>query len=165
VALISTTGKDGVKNIAPWSCISPVLRPLEEVMLATGEFVINIPSFKMLEEVMICAKMFPPEIDEFVVSKLKPKKSSKVKVPGIEGTLAQAECVLVEEVSRQKYSLIIGKVVHLEVDEDYFDLNGDMNIEKARPLVAVIGEKGTWFTYPVSEGRFFPHRQMSPKQE
>jgi flavin reductase (DIM6/NTAB) family NADH-FMN oxidoreductase RutF len=69
VALISTTGKDGVKNIAPWSCISPVLRPLEEVMLAswikrdtlynirdTGEFVINIPSFKMLEEVMICAK-------------------------------------------------------------------------------------------------------------
>lgn len=174
VALISTTAKNGVNNIAPWSCISPVLRPLEEVMLAswikrdtldnireTGEFVINIPSVDILEEVMLCAKNFPPEIDEFAIAKLKPKESRIVKAPAIEATLAQAECVLVEEISRPKYSLIIGKVVHLEVEDHFFDQNGDMIIEKAKPLIAVIGEKGTLFTHPVPEGRFFPHRQMS----
>lgn len=154
VVLISTVGKNGVNNIAPWSCLAPILRPLEEVMLAswikrdtldnirdTGEFVLNIPSVDMLKEVMICAKRFPPEVDEFEKSRLKPIKSIKVKAPGIEGALARAECVLVEEISREKYSLIIGKVVHLEVKDDCFDKNGDMDIEKAKPLIAVIGSK------------------------
>ncbi|MDO9573612.1 MAG: flavin reductase family protein [Candidatus Contubernalis sp.] len=178
VAVISTVSKDGVNNLAPWSCISPILRPLEEVMLAswikrdtlnnirdTGEFVINIPSVDMLKEVMICAKLFPPEVDEFQKAGLKPQKSVKVKAPGIEGCLARGECVLVEEISREKYSLIIGKVVHLEVRDDCFDQSGDMDIGKAKPLVAVIGEKGTWFTSPGSEGIYFEHKQMSLRRD
>lgn len=30
VVLISTVGKNGVRNIAPWSNITPILRPLYE---------------------------------------------------------------------------------------------------------------------------------------
>jgi flavin reductase (DIM6/NTAB) family NADH-FMN oxidoreductase RutF len=67
----------------------------------------------------------------------------------------------VEEISREKYSLVIGKVVHLEAKDDCFDEHGDMDIEKAKPLIAVIGEEGTWFTRPHPGGHYFEHKKMS----
>ena len=78
VVLLSTISSDGVRNAAPWSCVIPILRPLEEVLIAswlkrdtlenirqTGEFVINVPRAGMEEAVMACAKSFSPEVDEF----------------------------------------------------------------------------------------------------
>ncbi|MCK9566669.1 MAG: flavin reductase family protein [Methanothrix sp.] len=75
VVLISTVSKDGVRNAAPWSNFTPVLRPLVEVVLAswikrdtlenirqTGEFVVNIPSVGMEDAVMICARNYPPKM-------------------------------------------------------------------------------------------------------
>jgi len=98
VVLISTISKDGVHNAAPWSCVTPILRPLDEVLIAswlkrdtlenirqTGEFVINVPPAGMEEAVMICARNFPPEIDEFEEAGLAARPSTKVKSPGIEG--------------------------------------------------------------------------------
>ncbi|MCL6479985.1 MAG: flavin reductase family protein, partial [Peptococcaceae bacterium] len=35
VVLISTVGEDGVRNIAPWSNITPILRPLDDIVLAS----------------------------------------------------------------------------------------------------------------------------------
>ena len=112
VVLISTISKNGVNNAAPWSCVTPVLRPLDEVLIAswlvrdtlenirqTGEFVINVPPAGMEEAVMICAKSFPPEVDEIEKAELKPRKSIVVKSPGIQGCLAWAECVVEEEMS------------------------------------------------------------------
>ncbi|MDD3043627.1 MAG: flavin reductase family protein [Methanosarcinaceae archaeon] len=161
VALISTISKDGVRNAAPWSNITPVLRPLEEVMLAsalkrdtlenireTGEFVINIPPADMAEAVVTCARNFPPEVDEFEVAGLKPFASKVIGAPGIEGCLAWAECTLVEEILREKFSIIIGKVVNLEVDERFFNEEGRMDFENAKPLTCILGSKGLTFTHP-----------------
>ena len=116
VVLISTISKDGVHNAAPWSCVTPVLRPLEEILIAswlkrdtlenirqTGEFVINVPPAGMEEVVMICARDFPPEVDELEKAGLVPRKSVEVKPPGIEGCLAWAECAFEEEIAREKY--------------------------------------------------------------
>ncbi|MFZ3149517.1 MAG: hypothetical protein WA137_10790 [Methanothrix sp.] len=33
MVLISTISKNGVHNAAPWSCVAPVLRPLEYVSM------------------------------------------------------------------------------------------------------------------------------------
>lgn len=35
VVLISTVGKNGVRNIAPWSNITPILRPFDDIILAS----------------------------------------------------------------------------------------------------------------------------------
>ncbi|MGD9595049.1 MAG: flavin reductase family protein, partial [Methanothrix sp.] len=69
VVLISTLSQDRVRNAAPWSNFTPILRPLEEVILAswikrdtlenirrTGEFVVNIPQMGMEDAIMICAR-------------------------------------------------------------------------------------------------------------
>jgi flavin reductase (DIM6/NTAB) family NADH-FMN oxidoreductase RutF len=137
VVLISTVSNDGIKNAAPWSNYTPVLRPLEEVILAswikrdtlenirqTGEFVVNIPPVGMEDAVMTSARNYPPEVDEFLEAGLRERPSAKVKAPCIEECLAWAECVLEEEIAREKYVLIIGKVVHLEADDRFFNAEG-----------------------------------------
>lgn len=166
VVLISTISEDGVHNAAPWSCVTSVLRPLDEVLIAswlmrdtlenirqTGEFVINVPPSGMEEAVMICARNFPPEVDELVMAGLKARSSTRVKPPGIEGWLAWAECVLEEEIAREKFVLIIGKVVHLEADDRFFSEPDGMDYERAKPLCAMGGQNGMQFVYPVSTGR------------
>ncbi|MDD4161860.1 MAG: flavin reductase family protein [Methanothrix sp.] len=166
VVLISTISKGGVHNAAPWSCVTPILRPLDEVLIAswlqrdtlenirqTGEFVINVPPAGMEEAVMVCAKSFPPEVDELEKAGLAPRPSRKVKAPGIEGCLAWAECALEEEIARDKFVLIIGKVVHLEADDRFFSEAEGMDYERAMPLCSMGGPNGMQFVRPVSTGK------------
>lgn len=166
VVLISTISKEGVHNAAPWSCVTPVLRPLEEILLAswlkrdtlenirqTGEFVINVPSAGMEDAVMVCARNFPPDVDEFEVAGLKARPSIRVKPPGIEGCLAWAECTLEEEIAREKHVLIIGKVVHLEADDRFFSEPDGMDYERTMPHCAMGGPNGMQFVRPVSTGK------------
>jgi flavin reductase (DIM6/NTAB) family NADH-FMN oxidoreductase RutF len=173
VVLISTASAEGVANVAPWSNFTPILRPLEEVVLAswlkrdtlenirqTGEFVVNVPPVGMEDAVMITARSYPPEVDEFQEAGLQPHSSSKVKAPGVDGCLAWAECSLVEEIAREKFVLVIGKVVHLEVDDRFFNSDGEMDFEKAKPLGAMLGHKGLHFTYPAFSGRYAEYREM-----
>jgi len=165
VVLISTISKEGVRNAAPWSNITPILRPLEEIVLAswlkrdtldnireTGEFVVNVPSADMAEAVKVCSINYPPETDEFEEANLAPRPSTKVAPPGIEGSIAWMECTLVEEISREKFSLIIGKVIHLEAEDQFFDEEGNMDFERAKPLSAILGHQGVRYTRPVSAG-------------
>jgi flavin reductase (DIM6/NTAB) family NADH-FMN oxidoreductase RutF len=166
VVLISTASKSGVRNAAPWSCVTPVLRPLDEVLIVswlkrdtldnirqTGEFVINVPRAGMEDAVMICARNYPPEVDELVEAKLKPRPSKMVRAPGIEGCLAWAECTVEEEIARDKYVLIIGRVVHLEADDQFFSETEGMDYEQAKPLCSMGGPNGMQFVRPVFTGK------------
>ena len=173
VVLISTISKAGIQNAAPWGNITPILRPLDEILLAswlrrdtldnireTGEFVVNVPPATMVEEVMICARNFPPEIDEFEEAGLTPRPSTVVAPPGIEGSVAWMECRLVEEITREMYALVIGSVVHLEVNDRYATDGGDMDFGAARPLCMVCSNDGIRFAYPVDAERFAPYSEM-----
>lgn len=173
VVLISTISKNGIRNAAPWSNFTPVLRPLEEVLLAswikrdtlenirrTGEFVVNVPQAGMEDAVMITARNYLPEVDEFLEAGLKPRPSAKVKPPGIEGCLAWAECVLQEEIAREKFVLVVGKVVHLEADDRFFNDRGEMDFEKAGPLSVMLGHAGMHFARPASTGRYAGYKEM-----
>ena len=180
VVLISTVSEGGIRNAAPWSCVIPVLRPLDEVLIAswlkrdtldnirqTGEFVINVPRAGMEEAVMICDRNYPPETDEFLEAGLLARRSSAVKPPGIEGCLAWAECRLEEEIAREKYVLIVGRVVHLEVDDRFFSEVDGMDYENAMPLCSIGGPNGMQFVRPVSTGKGDRYTSMlssSPKQ-
>ncbi len=161
VVLISTISQDGIRNAAPWGCITPILRPRDEILIAswlkrdtlenirqTGEFVVNVPRSDMEKVVEICARSFPPEVDEFAEAGLTPRPSAVVRPPGIEGCVAWMECTLVEEILREGYSLIIGRVVHLEGNDSFFDEKGGMDVERARPMCMVLGSRGIHYTHP-----------------
>nr|WP_304364495.1 flavin reductase family protein [Methanosarcina sp. KYL-1] len=139
---------------------SELKRNTPENIRETGEFVINISPVDMMEAVVVCSRNYPPEVEEFKVAGLKPRPSREIKAPGIEGCLAWAECTLVEEILREKFSLIIGKVVNLEVDERFFDEEGKMDFEKAKPLTCILGLKGLTFTYPADTGKSASYAEM-----
>lgn len=174
VALVSTVDAAGVRNVAPWSNVTPILRPLDELLLAswlkrdtlanirsTGEFAVSIPPVELAEEVMVCARNYPPEVDEFDVSGLQPRPCERIAPPGVEGCLAWMECTLVEEICRERFSLVVGRVLRLEADDRFFNERGEMDYERARPLMIMAGKKGMRFTRPVTAGRWAEYREMS----
>ena len=90
-----------------------------------------------------------------------PHSSQKVKPPGIEGCLAWMECILVEEISRKNYSLVIGKVVHLEVDDRFFNENGDMDFERAKHCPLCLATKVCGLPHPFMQADMLIMRKCS----
>ncbi len=178
VTFISTISENGVRNIAPYSCFMPVLRPFDLVCVAsakrrdtlvnlksTGEFVINMPGTDMADKVMPTALHVPPDIDEFELAGLKEKPSKKIKAPGVEGCYAWMECKLdhiIEEVYNGfPYVLILGKVVCLEVEDSVYDKeSGSWDVEKAKPLMMTGSDEGMHFCTVNSIGKFEPYGAM-----
>lgn len=83
---------------------------------------------------------------------LKLRKSIVVKPPFLQGCLVWAECVVEEEIARDKYVLIVEKVVHLEVDDRFFSEAEGMDFERAKPLCIMGGRNRMQFTSPVATG-------------
>lgn len=180
VAFISTTSKDGIRNIAPYSCVMPVLRPFDLICVAsakmrdtvvnikdTGEFVINMPGVEMVDKVIPTASHVPFDVNEFELADLKERPSKKVKAPGIEGCYAWMECKLhniyEDEYEGFPYLLILGKVVHLEVNDDIYNPeDGSWDIEKANPLMMVESDRGMHFCTVSDINKFEPYGAMFP---
>ncbi len=167
VTFISTISPDGIRNIAPYSCIMPVLRPLDLICLAsafrrdtlknireTGEFVVNLAGTNLADKVIPTAKHTPPEVDEFELAGLVEKPSTLVRAPGIAGCYAWMECALHKEYEETDYVLVVGKVLHLEVSDDVLTPEGALDVDKARPLMMVGGNKGMRYCSVLDTGQF-----------
>ncbi|MEJ2091025.1 MAG: flavin reductase family protein [Syntrophobacterales bacterium] len=175
VTFISTISETGVRNIAPYSCVMPVLRPLDLVCLAsalkrdtlaniraTGEFVINLAGVDMADKVIPTARFSPPEADEFELADLTAKPSVQVRAPGIMGCYAWMECRLYKEYAEPQYVLIMGQVVHLEVADEVYQPDGSLNLEKARPLMMTGSNRGMKYCRAVDLHRLDPFGAMFP---
>ena len=158
VTFISTISRNGVRNIAPWSCVMPILRPLDLICIAsakkrdtlvnireTGQFVLNLASVAMQDKVIPTARYSAPEVDEFEEAGLDEKASQLVKPPGIAGCYAWMECELVKELEEDRYALIVGKVLRLEVADEALKPDGSLDVERARPLLITGSHKGMHF--------------------
>lgn len=178
VAFISTASENGIPNIAPYSCVMPVLRPLDLVCVAsakmrdtlanirsTEEFVINLPGTDMVDKVIPTASHVPSNVNEFELAGLKEKPSKKVKTPGIEGCYAWMECKL-HNIYEDKYGgfpylLILGKVVHFEVEDNIYNKeDGSWDVAKAKPLMMTGSDYGMHFCTVNNIGKFEPYGAM-----
>ena len=175
VAFISSISRDGIRNIAPYSCIMPVLRPLDLICLAsarkrdtlvnirdTREFVVNMVGADFSDKVIPAAKYSKPEEDEFELAGLAEKPSHIIRTPGIAGSYAWMECALYKEYEEPDYILIVGKVMHLEVADDVLTSDGAMDIKKARPLMMTGSRKGMHYCTLSDTGEFDPFGAMFP---
>jgi len=175
VAFISTISSDGIRNIAPYSCIMPVLRPLDLICLAsarrrdtlvnireTRQFVVNLAGVALADKVVPTAKFTPPEVDEFKEADLDEKPSVLIRPPGIAGCYAWMECELFNLYEEQDYILVMGKVLRLEVDASYLTSDGDLDSSKADPLMMIGSRKGMHFCTIKDIERFEPFGAMFP---
>ena len=172
---ISTRDAGGIRNIAPYGNLMPLLRSTDLVCVAswhkrdtlanireTREFVINVPPLSMQDFVIPTARFYPPEVDEFEIAGLVARPSQSIRPPGIEGCLAWLECELVKQYIEKEYVLIVGRVKHFEIADQYLDDAGGLDPEKAQPLIMLLNGLGMRFTTVKEGGSFVPYGAMFP---
>jgi flavin reductase (DIM6/NTAB) family NADH-FMN oxidoreductase RutF len=144
IAFVSTVDVAGVRNLAPFSyftgcstnppviCFCSAVRsgpnPHKDTLRnieATGEFVINVVTEEIAEQMNRTAIEAPPEVDEFEFSGLTPLPSDLIKPPRVAESKIQMECRLrqIVRVSEKPGggSLVLGDVLRFHVLESILD--------------------------------------------
>ena len=144
IAFVSTVNVDGIRNLAPFSFFTGVSANPATILFcpmvrlsdgarkdtirnieATGEFVVNVVSEDIAEQMNICSAEFPPEVDEFEKSVLTPVPSDLVKPPRVKESRVNMESKLLEivEVSALPLggSIVIGEILRFHIDDSLFD--------------------------------------------
>lgn len=132
VFFLTSISKDGKPNVMACAWATPVSEepPImivcvskesytAELIKETKEFVINIPTKKLLKALWICGKTSGREVDKFEKSGLKYSNAKSVKAPLIDGCIGYIECKLWRTVEAGECCAFLGKVLHAEADDDY----------------------------------------------
>ena len=151
--LVTTVDREGRINAAPFSFVSPVSMDPPLVMVSsghgkdtlknvrdTGEFVLNIPTEEILNQLCSCGKKVPPEINELDEAGLTAEDSSVVKPPRVKECIAWFECGLEQEHEAGDHVLLIGRVLKAEVKDGLLK-DGNLDVEKAKVLQHIGGTK------------------------
>ncbi|MBN8873049.1 MAG: flavin reductase family protein [Rhodospirillales bacterium] len=137
IAWVTTQDVDGTVNAAPFSFFNamsgnpPVVafgiggRGPGDVkdtggnIRRTGEFVVNLVSFALAEQMNITAIDFPKEIDELAEAGLTKAPSTKVKPPRILEAPVSMECerLVIVDVGIDR-AVVLGKVLAIHVQDD-----------------------------------------------
>ena len=143
-ALITSISVDGKPNIITLgeafnlSIRRPVIvgiavakpRYSHELISQTGEFVVNMPTSRILDKVDQCGGVSGRNVDKFAAFGLTPIAPTVVKPPLIAECPINLECVVlgVEEIG--DHDLFKGEVVAAHVDEDLFGDDGRIDVER-----------------------------------
>lgn len=92
-----------------------------ECIMATGDFVINIPEASLAKEVVKCGSVSGREVDKFNEFALEAESSKKVNSPTLKNAAATLECELVrDEHLLKEYNMVVGKVKYASAKEGAF---------------------------------------------
>jgi flavin reductase (DIM6/NTAB) family NADH-FMN oxidoreductase RutF len=151
IAWVSSLSADGVRNLAPHSYFNAIssdplivhftstgVKDSLKNVQATKEFVINIVSFDLLEQMNLTSADFPPEEDEFEWAGLDAVDSEKVKPQRVASAKAAFECVLNDVVSMGNGNMVFGDVVNVFVDDDVM-IDGHVSAERLEPVARLGG--------------------------
>jgi flavin reductase (DIM6/NTAB) family NADH-FMN oxidoreductase RutF len=171
IGWISSVSKEGVANLAPYSFFNAVSSVPPMVMFSsvgkkdsqknceeTGEFVVNIATYELREELNQSSFAYPPEIDEMARVGLEAAECKVVSVPRVAGCPIALECKYWKTVElpglegRANNAMILGEVVGVHIDESVM-VDGRIDIAKLRPI-ARLG----YMDYAVVESTFTMHR-------
>lgn len=147
VALVTCADPDGKPNIVTIAWIGmasshpPTLalgidreRYSNELILATKEFVVNIPTVELLRQVDFCGKFSGREVNKFAETGLTPEPAQKVKAPLIKECPINLECLLKEKIPVGSHDLLIGEIVTVHADREVLDEKGEVDLKKVAPF-------------------------------
>ena len=188
IAFISTVSADGVFNLAPYSMSGIVTHNPATVFFTTSrfhgrshlgredgskkdtlvnveqtkEFVVNIVTEEIAQQMNIASDFHPPEVDEFQVSGLTPVPSDIVKAPRVKESPVNMECRLTQIIPIGKpdtAEMVIGEVLLIHVRDDLW-YEGTVDASRYH----VIGRMG-WGLYTRTRDLFkIEHPRKLPLQ-
>ncbi|MCT2537742.1 flavin reductase family protein [Aquibacillus koreensis] len=158
IAWVSTIAKDGVNNIAPFSfftvaSLDPVTlcfsvakgndgsnKDTLENILETNEFVVNIVSESLANQMYETSKVFDPHVDEFEIANLDVAKSEKVYVPIVADAPIAMECILSDVIKVGTSHLVLGEVVGYHIHDEVFMIPDKVDPKKLKPIGRMAGD-------------------------
>lgn len=131
--LLTSISNDGKPNVMTCAWATPVSEepPIVIVCLSkqhyttklikqTKEFVINIPTKRLIKELWICGKTSGKDTDKFKKAKLKTAPAKSVKVPIVSDCIGHIECKVWKTVEAGECYAFFGKVLSAYADTRYF---------------------------------------------
>jgi flavin reductase (DIM6/NTAB) family NADH-FMN oxidoreductase RutF len=154
IGWISSQDAQGQLNLAPYSFFNafnytPPLIGFASIgwkdtvrnIEATGEFVWNLATRDLAEQMNASCAAVPPEVDEFALAGLATAPSRLVKVPRVAATAVSFECRLSQLIRLQSAAsepvdtwLVLGEVVGVHIDERLL-VDGVYDTAAARPIL------------------------------
>ena len=145
IGWISSIDKKGIVNLAPYSYFNAIADDPPQIMfvagasdrfsqkkdtlaniMATKEFVINFATTATRKQMNLSSKDIHKDDDEFVLTKLKKRKSRLVKVPSVADSPVNLECKLLKSIklksSLRKFStMVMGEVIGIYIKDSFIE--------------------------------------------
>ncbi|SHF13431.1 NADH-FMN oxidoreductase RutF, flavin reductase (DIM6/NTAB) family [Flavobacterium fontis] len=161
IGWISTVDAHGVNNLAPFSYFNLLGDDPPHVMfstrrdnnsnkdtlnnvLTTKQFVVNMVTEDVVEQMNATSDKLPPEIDEFEHAGLTPIPSLKVKPMRVKESPIHLECELVHHYFLEGHQqggacVLIGRVILMHYDDAVLLDNYKINLENYKPVARLAG--------------------------
>lgn len=153
IGWISTVDGEGRANLGPYSFFNavasspPILafasdgeKDSSRNAEATGEFVFNLSTLPLAQQMNASSAMVAPGVDEFALAGLTAAPCRLVKAPRVAESPAALECKLLDilhlkdlQGASTNHFLVFGQVVGVHIDEAYLK-DGYFDTAKAQPL-------------------------------
>ena len=158
IGWISTVDSSGVANLAPFSYFNAISGMPPHVMFspgglgpegqtkhsllnaeATGEFVVNIVSRKLAQQMVQTSAAASEDIDEFELSGLDKEPSKMVKPPRVAASPIHLECkywktIQMPQTDGVPCDMVIGQVVGVHIADEVIDDDGFVDVLRFEPV-------------------------------
>lgn len=122
-----------------------------EIIKATGEFVVNLPSLRQARAVDWCGVVSGRSEDKFAATGLTPSQALKVGCPIVAECPLNIECRVRESLPLGSHTLFVAEVMAVQVSSALIDANGRLRLERGGLLAFAHGQ---YFALGRCIGRF-----------
>ena len=159
IGWISSISAAGVVNLAPYSFFNAIASNPHMVMFATGgrhpdngkdsitnieqtgEFVCNLVTWELREQMSLSSASVAADVDEFVSSGLEAAPSAMVKPPRVKAAPIHLECKYYQTINLPtddpdplaRNAMVLGEVVGIHIADEVLT-NGLVDLSKCRPV-------------------------------
>jgi len=153
IGWISTLGKSGVVNLAPYSFFNAVSTDPHFVMFSsggrkdsqrnaeeTGEFVCSLATYDLREAMSRTSEHVDPDVDEMALAGLTPAPSKLVAPPRVKESPVALECRYWRTIDLPgpdggpgTHAIVLGQVVGVHID-DAAIVEGKVDVTKLKPI-------------------------------
>lgn len=162
IGWISTIDEKGVNNLAPFSYFNMVSSDPPCVMFSTrrdnnsnkdtlnnvlqnGEFVVNLVTMDIVEQMNATSATVAPNIDEFELAGLTPIDSVIVKPKRVKESLVHFECEKIHHYfikdadGNETACIVIGQIKTMHIDDSILSENNRIDLDKYKPVARLAG--------------------------
>ena len=161
IGWISTIDEIGINNLAPFSYFNIIGDDPPHVMFSTvrgnntnkdtlnnvltnKQFVVNMVTEDLVEQMKATSQTVPAEIDEFKLAGVTPIASTKIQPNRVKESPITFECEMVHHYFIENHKqggacIVVGRIVIMHIDESVLLDNYKINMETYKPVSRLAG--------------------------